>query len=115
MSKFGLDEKNIDAINYVFSKHVQIKKAILYGSRAKGNYKDGSDIDLALDATDLSFNELLMIENQLDDLMLPYTIDLSTLSQIENEDLLDHIKRVGKIFYSQTDRASAVNEPPSEY
>ena len=55
------------------------------------------------------------MKDQLDDLMLPYTIDLSTLSQIENEDLVAHIKRVGKIFYSQSDRASAVNEPPSEY
>ncbi len=79
----------------VFSKHIQIIKVILYGSRAKGNFKPGSDIDLTLVAPQMNLSELLKIENELDDLLLPYKIDLSLIHHIDNQDLLDHISRVG--------------------
>ncbi len=91
----GLTEKTQKQILDVFRKYPQIKKVILYGSRAKGNYKTGSDIDLTLDAPEMSLSELLKIENELDDLLLPYKIDLSLLHHIDNKDLIEHIQRVG--------------------
>jgi predicted nucleotidyltransferase len=66
------------------------------GSRVKGNYRNGSDLDIALEGCALTFDDLLHIENALDDLMLPWGIDLSLLSHIDNPALLDHIARVGK-------------------
>ena len=98
---YGLKEKHIKAINSVFSKYPQIEKAILYGSRAKGNYRNGSDIDLTLVGNDLDLTTLFKIETKLDDLLLPYKMDLSILHKIENPDLTDHIKRVGITFYEK--------------
>ena len=96
---YGLLPSVVDSINQVFRQYPKIERAIIYGSRAKGNYKIGSDIDLTLIAPDLSLSELLAIENEIDDLMLPYKLDLSSMDSIENNELIDHIKRVGKPFY----------------
>ena len=94
-SKFGLTVFDIEKLVSVFNKYNQIEKVIVYGSRAKGNYKPGSDIDLTLVAPKLSLTELLKIENEIDDLLLPYKVDLSLLHQIDNPDLIEHIRRVG--------------------
>lgn len=97
-NSFGLTAKTMQAIASVFSKYSKIEHVTIYGSRAKGNYKDGSDIDIVLTAPALTTNDLLKIENELEDLMLPYKIDLSLLHQIESQELIEHIKRVGKVF-----------------
>ncbi|WP_293013047.1 nucleotidyltransferase domain-containing protein [Mongoliibacter sp.] len=76
---------------------------MLYGSRAKGNYRPGSDIDLTLLGESLDLTELQKIEIELDDLMLPYKIDLSIHHKIQNSDFLEHIQRVGKIFYEKAE------------
>lgn len=96
--RFGLSIETIDSILKVIRSHPKVIRVILYGSRAKGTYRAGSDIDLTLDAPTMDLSELLKIENELDDLLLPYKIDLSLLHAIENPDLLDHIKRLGVEF-----------------
>lgn len=75
----------------------------MYGSRAKGTYRAGSDIDLTLFGEALTYIQLDRIETEIDDLLLPYTVDLSLYTQIENTDLLDHIQRVGQVFYQRDD------------
>lgn len=95
----GLSAATVEKIIAVFSQNDKIEKAILYGSRAKGNYRNGSDIDLTLIGKHLKYSDLAGIENALDDLFLPYTFDLSLFEHIENPDLIDHINRVGLIFY----------------
>ncbi len=95
----GLKDTEIAAIQRVFKMHPKITKVILYGSRAKGNYRPGSDIDLTLQGEGLEYVDLVAIDNELDDLLLPYTIDLSIQQQIENPDLIEHIERVGLEFY----------------
>jgi predicted nucleotidyltransferase len=97
-NKFGLSTKTIEAIHSVFSKYSKIEKITIYGSRAMGNYREGSDIDLVMTAPTLTTSDLLKIENEIEDLMLPYKLDLSLFHQIENPDLIEHIKRVGKDF-----------------
>ena len=97
---YGLSFQTIQAIQSVLAKFPQVEKAILYGSRAKGNYRTGSDIDLTLSGKDLDTALLLRIETELDDLLLPYTIDLSLFRHIENPDLVAHIDRVGANFYA---------------
>jgi uncharacterized protein len=99
---FGLKESTIQQICDVLAGYPQVDQAILYGSRAKGNYKNGSDIDLTLrGGDDLTFRDLLRIMNDLDDLLLPYFIDLSILAHISDADFLDHIRRVGQVFYEK--------------
>ncbi len=101
---FGLKPHIIETIRNVFVKYPQVEKVIIYGSRAKGNYSNGSDIDLTLLGRDLDLSLLNKIDNELDDLMLPYTFDLSNFSQIKNKDLIDHIRRVGKTFYEKSSK-----------
>ena len=98
--QFGLHEENIKKINRVFSCYKSVEKVILYGSRAKGNFRPGSDIDLTIIGKKLSIRDLNKITNDLDDLLMPYTFDLSIYHHIKNPDLIHHIKRVGKVFYT---------------
>jgi predicted nucleotidyltransferase len=86
----------LELLRGVFSSYPAVDKAIVYGSRAKGNCRPGSDIDITLEGSALTFDDLLRIEAALDDLMLPWTMDLSLLSHIDNPTLLGHIARVGK-------------------
>lgn len=103
---YGLKKTVVKKIQQVLSGYPDVQKAILYGSRAMGNYKSGSDIDLTLEGATLTLKKLNKIGNELDDLLLPYEIDLSIHNQIENSDLLEHVKRVGVIFYTRPkDRA----------
>jgi type I restriction enzyme S subunit len=96
----GLKDSDIDKIRAVFSNHGEIKQAILYGSRAKGTYKPYSDIDLALKG-DLDLSKKWLIEFELDDLLLPYKMDISIFHQITDPDLISHINRIGKVFYQK--------------
>ncbi len=101
--KFGLKEEIIMQINGVFTKYRQIEKAVIYGSRAKGNFKNGSDIDLTLKGAGLNLSVINSLLNELDDLLLPYTFDVSNFKQISNPDLVEHIERVGKVFYERSE------------
>lgn len=101
--KYGLNDDIIQKIQQVFSEFPQVEEVILYGSRANGNFKPGSDIDLTVKGENLNLSLLSKISFRLDDLYLPQTFDLSLYSQIENPDLIDHIKRVGITFYARND------------
>jgi predicted nucleotidyltransferase len=99
LSKSGLSNSTIQKITTVLIRYSQIERVILYGSRAKGNFREGSDIDLAAVCPESTFTDLLKIHGELDDLLLPYNIDFSIIHQIENPDLISHIERIGINFY----------------
>lgn len=99
--RFGLKESAIAKIKQIFAVCPEIEKVLLYGSRAKGNFRPGSDIDLTIIGDEISWTRLLQIENELDDLLLPYKIDLSLMRLIDNPELLAHIERVGVVFYER--------------
>lgn len=106
-ARFGLKDTTIQKICDVLAKYPQVEKAVLYGSRAKGNYKNGSDIDLMLFGGEtLTMNILYRIMSELDDLLLPYTIDLSIFQHISDPDLIEHIERVGVLFYQKAKETS---------
>ena len=104
---YGLHEKTIQKICEVFSRFPEIEKAILYGSRAKGNYKPGSDIDITLQGKKLTSRLCRKIADMLDDILLPYRIDISYFDDLADPDLYNHIKRVGVIFYAQKNYRNA--------
>jgi len=87
---YGLTDSELKTIKETL-QNLNIKKAILFGSRAKGDFKRGSDVDLAVDTNEKKANYLLNEETN-----LPYFFDVINLSKIKNENLLSHIKRVGK-------------------
>lgn len=106
---FGLKKSTIERINSVFFRHPQIDQVIIYGSRAKGNYRNGSDIDLSIKGEAVTLSELMKIETELDDLLLPYKIDLSLLHRINDADVIDHIKRMGVFFYDKNDNSMSID------
>ena len=83
------------------SNYPKIEKVLLYGSRARGNYRNSSDIDLALIGDQLSYSHLGSIELDIDNLLLPYSFDISIFKDIDNPDLVDYINRVGVVFYEK--------------
>jgi len=101
----GLSVRAVAAIRGVLAMHPSIDRAILFGSRAKGNYKNGSDIDLALTGP-VDLSELGTIAWELDDLLLPWEIDLLQFDRMTNQDLREHIARVGQVFYSKLEMAA---------
>src|SRR6478752_8268971 len=101
MMDTGLNSLDIEKIQSVLNRYPAVEKAILYCSRAKGNFKPASDIDLTLVGKNLNLTIQQRIENELDDLLLPYKFDISIHHIISNKELLDHIERVGKLLYQQ--------------
>lgn len=100
-NRFGLKEATIEKIIAVFSQYFNIQKVLLYGSRAKGNYRNGSDIDLTLIGENISYSQLSKLDIQIDNLLLPYCFDISIFKDIDNLDLIDQINRVGVVFYER--------------
>ena len=100
----GLSKQTVKGIHRVLSCFPCVDQAILYGSRVKGTYHNGSDIDLTLTPTKgevLGLSMVNRIDEALDELMLPYTFDLSEMATIKNPALLEHIQRVGVVLYQK--------------
>lgn len=82
--------------------HPEVDAAILYGSRALGRHRPGSDIDLTLEGPELDGRALARIDGELEDLLLPWRFDLSIRHQLSSDPLIDHIARVGVPVYRRT-------------
>ena len=97
--QFGIEENILVQIIATLRSFNEIEDAIIYGSRAKGNFKTGSDIDLTLKGKALNLNILTKIELALEELYLPYSFDISIYHHISNSDLIAHIQRIGKSIF----------------
>ena len=104
----GLTDETVAQIHEVLARCPEVEKAVLYGSRAKGNYKPGSDVDLTLLGNGVTPKILGQIQDELEDGSLPYRFDVSIFSQIEQADLIEHIRRVGVVFYEKKPVADRV-------
>lgn len=89
----------INELGNVFRRHANIEKVLIFGSRSKGNYRAGSDIDLAIVGKNLDYSQLLDIQCEIDDLELLYSIDLVDYQKKKGTPIGDHIDRVGQVFY----------------
>ncbi len=98
---FGLNKHTTDTFCNVFRKYPEIQAAIIYGSRAKGNYREGSDIDITLKGEGLSDEICSKVWLDLDELNTPYLIDLSVYDKLTSDSLIEHIDRVGKVLYQK--------------
>lgn len=93
---FGLSTTAVKKIKNILGFFPNIEEVIIYGSRAKGNYKPASDINLTLKGQDITLTDLNKLALMLDDLLLPQKFDISIYNHISNPDLVSHINRVGK-------------------
>jgi predicted nucleotidyltransferase len=91
----GLSDEDLNNIVRIIEKNPKITDAVLFGSRAKGTFSNGSDIDIALKGEDLSLNDVLDLSIELEELFLPYKFDLVIYERIKEEALKEHITRVG--------------------
>ena len=111
--KYGLEEQTIFLI---FGKYPEVEEVILYGSRAKGNFKPFSDIDITLKGK-ISPETLLSINCAFSESSLPYLFDISIFNDLNNQNLIDHINRWGKVIYTaaSTDISASHNQSKSDY
>lgn len=98
-AEFGLPQATLETIRRVLSEVPAVNKAVIYGSRAKGTHRPGSDIDLTLFGDGLDLDTLGKIATQLDESPIPYQVDLSIFDLIDHAGLREHIERVGQPFY----------------
>lgn len=97
--KFGLSESVIKELHDVFRRYANIEKVLIFGSRSKGNYRTGSDIDLAIVGKNIDYRQLLDVQCAIEELDLLYTIDLLDYQQKKGTPIGDHIDRIGQVFY----------------
>jgi predicted nucleotidyltransferase len=108
---YGLRETDIAEINKVLAQFDEVHYAIIFGSRAKGNYRNGSDVDIALKGDHLSHHNLIRISSILnEETMMPYRFDVLDYYTITNSELIAHIDSLGKLLYGSQERAIH-NEP----
>lgn len=98
---FGLNPSEIDMIESVFREFPVIERVVIFGSRAMGNFKIGSDVDMVLEGK-ITTDLLARIRMRLnEELPLPYVFDIFDQKAISNKSLKEHIRQFGRVFYSQ--------------
>lgn len=100
MGKFGLLDSDFEFLSNLFQKYASINEVIIFGSRAKGNYKNGSDVDLAIKSITIENQEINEIDNELNENSnLPYKFDIVHYEKIQTPEFKEHIDRVGKVIF----------------
>lgn len=101
--KFGLSNENLNEIVQIISAFDAIEKAVLFGSRAKGKFKPGSDIDIAIYGDKINFHVVSKLHAQLEDnSKMPYLFDIVDGTHLTNLELRNHIEQVGQIIFSKS-------------
>lgn len=100
MKNFGLDDSTISILSHYFANQTGIDSVIIYGSRATGTYKNGSDIDFAIRCADARL--IGKIINDLQDLPIPYLCDVTDYNRLTHAPLKAQINKNGIIFYNRT-------------
>jgi predicted nucleotidyltransferase len=96
INKYGLNERDMQTITDILSRYIHVKKALLFGSRAKGMFHSGSDIDIAIVDENIDYQTIRKIKSDFSDSSLPYNVDLVNFSSLTNSSLKEHILRVGQ-------------------
>ncbi len=101
-NNFGIYDRSYFLILETLKNISEIEKAYIFGSRAMGNYKKGSDIDIAIMGEKLNFNITSSLYGLLNEkLPIPYVIDLVNFNIIETKELKEHILNEGKIIHNK--------------
>lgn len=97
MNEFGISERSFEYIKKTFESFPEIKEVIVFGSRAKGTFRNGSDIDLAIKGSGNCLKIAMDIAGILNETVpIPYHVDVISYNDLENQELKSHIDRVGK-------------------
>lgn len=97
---FGLSEQDMDTLKSILSSYPEVDEAIIFGSRSKGNYRNGSDVDIALKGLALNLDIVSQISYILnEETTMPYKFDILNYHTINNKELIEHIDRVGILIF----------------
>ena len=107
----GIPQADSQRLLELIRSHQHVQNVVLYGSRALGRQRAGSDIDLCLEAPSMELGELLELGAALDDLLLPWQIDLQLRHLIAHEGLVAHIERASQLLWERSPNAKAPNQP----
>lgn len=100
---FGIPDSSIKIICDTLLKIPEIEKAAIFGSRAMGNYKNGSDVDLVIYGSKVTvetINKLSIILNE--EVPLPYYFDVVNYESLDNQQMKIHLDTYARIFYTRT-------------
>lgn len=96
MNRFGISEKSYQLLQDTFSKFPEVEEVIIFGSRAKGNYKKGSDIDLAIKGAKCTASLAWRLQSYINEhLPIPYNVDVINYNSLDHRELKRHIDGVG--------------------
>ena len=108
--KFGLDQADLSYIISVIEEFPEIRQAIIFGSRAKGNYRVGSDVDIAIVWEAISFSTVARLHSRLEEEgPLPYYFDIVDYTHSTHQQLKEHIEGVGKTIFFAVSGGEMVN------
>ncbi len=97
--EFGIEERYLSELRNILSSIPEIEEAVIYGSRARGDYKPTSDIDLTLKGEHLTDRQLFLLREKLYASRLPYLCDTSIFSHLRSRPFVNNILRDGVVFY----------------
>ena len=100
LNEFGFRKKDMDFMIHLFREHPEIEKVIIYGSRGRGNFEHGSDVDLALEGKEITFETVSLIHMMLEQESPTYLwLDVLHLDSLKNQKLKEQIYKYGKLFF----------------
>ena len=100
--QYGLTEQDLRTLKKIFLETPQVEKVILFGSRAMGNYKPGSDVDLAISGSNINFDVVSRLHARLEEQSpMPYFFDVVDLNHLEHPGLAEHIQKQGVIIFER--------------
>ena len=101
VASFGLSYDVIKSLHQIFSASPEVEEVIIFGSRAKGNYSEGSDVDLVIKGKTVVLDTILNLMFEIEKLELLYRFDIQNFNTIHDQHVLDHIERVGKVLWNR--------------
>lgn len=104
-ASWGLSDTVLARVRAILAQEPRVEKAILFGSRAKGTHRAGSDIDVALVGAGLDVDALARLHRRFEESSIPYQVDLCWLAAVDHAALREHIERVGQVLYERTNPA----------
>lgn len=100
---YGLRDSDLDCIVAALRKHPEIEKAILFGSRAKGTFKPGSDVDIAIAGDEITFSTIAHLHAELEgESPMPYFFDILDYSHVKNQEIRENVDRAGILIYDRS-------------
>lgn len=109
MNTYGITDKTYQMLLDTFSKFPEIKEVLIFGSRAKGNYKNGSDIDLAVKGGEVGPCLIFRLKSLFNSrLSIPYKVDVVGYDYLEHQGLKEHVDRIGRVIYKSDKKSIAI-------